>query len=415
MVSTEVVIIGGGASGLFAALACFDMGMKVLVLEGENRIAKKILTTGNGRCNLSNLNIKMPFDTFHSQNTSFFQSVLNQFTTEDTINLLNLYGLPLLTLDKGKMYPKSLQASSVVDTLLLNLEERGIPIYLNCKVTGISKQNNDFIIETTHIDHPIFKASKVLIACGGSAAPNTGSDGSIYQILEKLGHHIIKPLPTIVQLKLNYKHLKAVSGVRFDALAQVIVNKEIKRKEYDEVLFTDYGISGPAILQLSRYASIGLDQNLDVIISLDLFSNQSQREVGEYFDARFALFGYRSILQSLIGEVHKKLIPILLKDSGIDDIHRTCDSLTYQEKVSFYQTLKNWSFICNGTNGFKNAQATIGGVDTKEVDEDSLESKLLKGLYFSGEVLDVDGDCGGYNLQWAWSSGYVAGKKMSNY
>ncbi|QVK17383.1 NAD(P)/FAD-dependent oxidoreductase [Mycoplasmatota bacterium] len=415
MISTDVLIIGGGASGLLAGLAACDLGKQVVIVEGANRIAKKILTTGNGRCNITNHKIKMPYQTFHGQNPTFFQSVLNQFTVEDTINLFNIYGLPLTTLNDGKMYPKSLQASSVVNLFLMNIEERDIPVYLNSKVINIKKQNNKFLVESTNSDNQYFLANKVLIACGGSAAPNTGSDGSINRIIKQFGHNIIKPLPTIVQLKLEYKHLKAISGVRFDALASIMVNQEMKRQEYDEVLFTDYGISGPAILQLSRYASVGLSHNQEVKISLDLFSKQSKQEMKDYFDARFALFGHRTVFQSLIGVLHKKLIPVILKNSGITDIHKTCDSLTYQEKIKLYQTLKNWTFICNGTNGFKNAQSTIGGVDTTEVYDKTLQSKLVEGLYFSGEVLDVDGDCGGYNLQWAWSSGYLAGKNMSEY
>lgn len=414
MISADVLIVGGGASGLLAGLTASDLGKQVVIVEGANRIAKKILTTGNGRCNITNYKIKMPYQTFHSQNPSFFQSVLNQFTVDDTIDLFNIYGLPLTTLNNGKMYPKSLQASSVVDLFLMNIKERDIPLYLNSKVINIKKQNNKFIVKTNNPENQFFQANKILIACGGSAAPNTGSDGSINPLIKQLGHHIIKPLPTIVQLKLNYKHLKAVSGVRFDALARVMVNKEVKRQEYDEVLFTDYGISGPAILQLSRYASVGLYHNQEVMISLDLFSNQSKREMSEYFDTRFTLFGHRTVFQSLIGVLHKKIIPIILKDSGIDN-HKTCDSLTYKEKIKLFQTLKNWTFICNGTNGFKNAQSTIGGVDTTEVSEETLQSKLVEGLYFSGEVLDVDGDCGGYNLQWAWSSGYLAGKNMGQH
>lgn len=409
MITTDSIIIGGGASGVLASLVASDLGANVSIVEGQNRILRKVLITGNGRCNISNKNIVYPYRNFHSNNKEFYQKILDKFTVNDTVELFYIYGLPIIQTREGKMYPQSLQASSVIDLLLLNLEERNIPVYLNNKVNSIIKKDNKFIIRT---DNNLFEAKKILIACGGKANPNTGSDGSIFTILKKLGHNIIKPLPSIVQLKLDYEHLKAISGVRFDALASVIVDGEVKRKEFDEVLFTDYGISGPAILQLSREASIGLDKNKDVKIVLDLFPHHSEDELKEILDIRFSLFSHRSIFQFLIGFIHKKLITALLKDLGLDSIHKTCFSLTHKEKVNLIKLLKNWEFKCIDTNGFINAQTTIGGVDTNEVSSETLESKLIKGLYFSGEVLDVDGDCGGYNLQWAWSSGYVAGSNL---
>ncbi len=412
MIPVEILIIGGGASGLIAALTASDNGAKVAIVEGGNRIAKKILTTGNGRCNITNKEIKPPYKMFHSYNASFYQTVLNQFTVLKTIDLFNYLGLPITTLDKGKMYPQSLQASSVVDILLMNLDERHIPVYLESKVTNITKQGNNFLVETTNVENPNFLASKVLIATGGCAAPNTGSDGNIYKIIKNLGHTIINPLPSIVQLKLDYKNLKAISGVRIDALASVIINNHVERIEFDEVLFTDYGISGPAILQISRHASLGLSEGKEVKVALDLFPNLKEEEIMDYFEKRFILHEDRTVYQSLIGVVHKKLISAILKDSGIKDIHQTCLNFAYNDRYRLYKTMKHWEFKCVGTNGFNNAQTTIGGVNTKEVDEKTLQSKLVEGLYFSGEVLDVDGDCGGFNLQWAWSSGVIAGQNM---
>lgn len=412
MIKSKAIIIGGGASGTLAAIIAKDLGGEIAIIEGENRITKKLLITGNGRCNISNINIQPPYINYHSKNNAFFKSVLNQFSVNETIDLFRILGLPLISLEEGRLYPQSLQASSVVDTLLINIEERNIPVYLNSKVINISKKDDLFLIETSNENNRFFKAEKILIACGGKCNPQTGSDGSIYSIMQELRHRIIKPLPAIVQLKLQYQHLKAISGVRFNALAKVYVNKELKRSEFDEVLFTDYGISGPAILQCSRYAAIGLEENKTVEISLDLFPKETINELRDLFEERFSLLGHRSIMQNLVGVINKKLIPIILKDSGINDLHKSCDSLTYQEKYKLIETLKDWRFKCIDTNGFNNAQVTIGGIDTTLVDENTLESKIIKNLYFAGEVLDVDGDCGGYNLQWAWSSGYVAGKNL---
>lgn len=412
MIRTDIMIIGGGASGIFAALIAHDLGANVCLIEGQNRLAKKLLATGNGRCNISNQKIKMPFVNYHSNNKSFYQKVLNKFTVKDTVAQFNYYGLPITSLADGRMYPESLQASSVIDLLLLNLEERKIPIYLESKVTKINKLNDEFIVEVNNDNNNLFSARKLLIACGGMASPHTGSDGSIYDILRSLGHKINQPLPTIVQLKLTYNYLKSISGVRFDALAKVCVDGIIKRQDYDEVLFTDYGISGKAILQLSHEASIALHKKQDVKIRIDLFPHLSEEELKNILDTRYELFSHRSIYQVLIGFIHKKLIPVILKDSEIIDIHKTCYSLTYQEKLRLKQNLKNWTFTCIDTNGFKNAQGTIGGVDTGNINSETLESKIVKDLYFAGEVIDVVGDCGGFNLQWAWSSGYIAGSNL---
>ncbi|NLG82697.1 MAG: NAD(P)/FAD-dependent oxidoreductase [Bacilli bacterium] len=413
MIETDILIIGGGASGLFASLILKDAGKEVIIVESQNRIGKKLLTTGNGRCNITNRKIKSPYKMYHSDNPDIIAKVLDKFGVDDTINLFSYYGLPIVELEKGKMYPMSLQASSVVDIFLLNLEERKIPVYLNSKVIDIKKDKKGFIVETDNEENHYFKCNKILVACGGKTAPNTGSDGSLYGILERLGHRFIPTLPSIVQLKLDYEHLKSISGVRFDCLATIYVDNELRRQEFDEILFTDYGISGPAIYLLSREASVGTSRNLPVNIKLDLFSHISEKELAEMLANRFAIMSERSIANGLIGLVHKKLIPALLKDSGINVLHKPCESLTHKELKKLTKTLKNWTFKCTGTLGFTNAQAMIGGVDTRDINPDTLESKLVKGLFFAGEVMDVDGDCGGMNLQWAWSSAYVASINMT--
>lgn len=404
----DLIIIGGGASGLIAAIIAKEYGVDVALVEGEKRIGRKIITTGNGRCNITNKRITSPYDGFHSHNKGFYEDTLNQLTVQDTIDLFYRLGIPMVELQKGKMYPESLQASSVVDMLKLNLEERDIPIYLESKVISMNKEHDHFIIKTKNPTNEIFKCRKLIVATGGVAAPQTGSDGSMFNMIERLGHSIFKPVPSLVQLKLDYAHLKAISGVRIDAGVHVWINNQRVRSDIDEVIFTDYGISGSSIIQVSRTASFGLSKNQKVEIEVDLYPNKSMEEVYDFFETHFSLFSYRSLMDCLNGVIHKKLIPILLKEVGIHDIHQTCDALSYDEKMRFYQLLKSWRFVCVDTNGFNQAQATIGGVDTTEVDSKTLKSKLIKNLYFCGEVLDVDGDCGGFNLQWAWSSGYVA-------
>lgn len=406
----DLIIIGGGASGIIAAITAKNFGADVAIIEGNNRIGKKLLTTGNGRCNISNKNIAS--NRFHSENSNFFEPVLKSFSLSNTIEFFNSLGLPIITLEEGKMYPMSLQSSSVIDILRSALEERNIPIYLESKVDNIKASKKNFKIHIADNDIE-YECSKLILACGGKSAPKTGSDGSGYTLAKNLGHTIITPVPALVQLKLNYKKLKALSGIKFEGSAEIIIDGKPVQKEFGEILFTDYGISGPPILQLSRNASKALLYKKATAIKVDIMSNISKTDLKEFLENHWGAFGYRSVHDSFIGLINKKMIPILLKESGIEDIHKACWELTWKEKESILTLLKEWQFDVIGTNGFNNAQVTAGGVNTAEVNPETLQSKILPNLYFCGEMLDVDGDCGGFNLQWAWASGYTAGKSAA--
>ena len=412
MIHHDLIIVGGGASGLMAAITAKDFGLDVAILEGTDRIGKKILTTGNGRCNISNKTISFPFFSYHSENSGFFTKTLSNFTVEDTENFFLSLGLPIIELKNGKMYPKSLQASSVVDILRFAIEDRGIPLYTDCKVKDIHK-GKSFKLSTSNEDKKLFTCNKLILACGGKSAVKTGSDGSGYNLAKSLGHTIVKTIPGIVQLKLDSPYLKSISGVKFDGYATLLVNNEPIRKEFGEILFTDYGISGPPILQLSGYASKALLNNKKVEIVVDMLPNEDINEVENFIEGHFAMFSYRPLLDSLIGVVNKKLIPAILKASGITNLHMPCYELEWHDKKSIINVLKSWKFVCTDTNGFNQAQVTIGGINTKEVNPSTLESTLVKDLYFCGEILDVDGDCGGFNLQWAWSSGHFVAKNIA--
>ena len=403
----DLIIVGGGASGIMAAIMAKDLGIDVAILESNDRIGKKILTTGNGRCNITNKNINVL--RYHSENKTFFNKIFENFTLKNTVEFFNSIGLYLVTLDSDKMYPMSLQASSVLDVFRFALEEREVPIYLNHKVKEINYKNK-FIIDCVNEEN--FICSKLLLCTGGKSVPKTGSDGSGFTLARKLGHSIINPIPALVQLKLNHNKLKALSGVKFDGNAHIYVNDKLRRSEFGEVLFTDYGISGPPILQLSRIASYNLSKGKDISLKIDMMSNFSKDELKDFLENHFGTYSYRSVHDALIGIINKKIIPIILKEANIDNIHKPCWSLEWEEKEMLLSLLKEWTFKVNGTNSFDNAQVTAGGVDTKEVDENTLQSKIVPNLYFAGEILDVDGDCGGFNLQWAWSSASVAVKSL---
>lgn len=399
----DILIIGGGASGLAAAIGCSDMGRDAAILEGSDRIGKKLLTTGNGRCNITNRNI-CP-QRYHSSNSGFPDYILNKFSFDQTVDLFSLLGLPLVTLEEGRTYPYSLQASSVLDIFRMALEERSIPVYLNSKVKKITKTKDGFNVVTSE---ETFTCRKLIMCCGGKSLASSGSDGSGFSLSKQLGHNIIAPLPALVQLKLKYENLKALSGVKFNGYAKI--GSQI---EYGEILFTDYGISGPPILQLSRNASLSLAIGDAVHIDVDMMPEMSSSELRDFLDNHFGTFNYRSIFNALIGIVNKKLIPVLLREAGIKDIHKPCSELDFKERSALHALMKCWRFTVFDTNSFSNAQVTVGGVDTREISNITLESKIHSRLYFSGEILDVDGDCGGFNLQWAWSSGYTAAKNAS--
>lgn len=407
MIYHDLIIVGGGASGLMAAILAKDFGLDVAIVEGTDRVGKKILTTGNGRCNISNSSISYPFKNYHSSNKDFFINALNSFSIDDTRNFFLSLGLPIIELEDNKLYPQSLQASSVVDIFRLAIEDRNIPLYTNCKIKTIHKKNK-FKLSTDNDEFKEFSCRKLLLCCGGKSAVKTGSDGSGHKLAENLGHNITKLMPGIVQLKLDYPRLKGLSGIKFDGKVSLISNKKVIREEFGEILFTDYGISGPPILQLSSTVSRYLNKNEDLWIKVDMMSDKSLDEVSNFIYGHLSMFSHRSISNSLIGIINKKLIPILLKDIGVDNIHIPCFDLDWQYQNELINRLKDWKFKCIGTKEFQNAQVTVGGVDTIEVDSNSLESKIIKDLYFAGEILDVDGDCGGFNLQWAWSSAYFA-------
>ncbi|MDD3223160.1 MAG: NAD(P)/FAD-dependent oxidoreductase [Clostridium sp.] len=405
----DIIVIGAGASGLISAITAKDSGKNVAIVESNNRVGKKILTTGNGRCNITNKHIEL--SRYHSKNNNFFNFALENFSCKDTELFFNSLGLPLVTLEDGKMYPMSLQASSVLDIMRLAIDERAIPVYLDNKVKKIDCCKNIFKIYTNNDE--LLQCEKLIIACGGKSAPASGSDGSIYSILSSLGHKLLKTFPSLVQLKLDYDKLKSISGIKFDGNASISVNDDIKQSEYGEILFTNYGISGPPILQLSRIASTNVESGSHVKIILDMMPKYDSDKVKAFIENHLGTFSYRTVFDSFIGILNKKLIPTFLKEAGIENIHKPCYELSWKERNNILKLLKHWEFTVTGTNSFSNAQVTAGGIDTKYVDSSTMESTIIDNLYFCGEILDVDGDCGGFNLQWAWSSGHLAGKSAA--
>lgn len=404
----QVIVAGGGASGCIAALRLKEAGVDAAILEGSDRIMKKLLVTGNGRCNITNEKLISPQDVsayFSCQDPSFGFEPLLEFDASAAIGFFSALGLPLVTLDEGKMYPRSLQASSVLDLIRLRLEELLVPIHLNSRIRSVSVKNDRFALATKE---DTFQADFVIIAAGGQAMPATGSDGSFYRIAKDLGHRVLAPLPALVQLKTDFHSLRALAGVKADARLSLWSDGTLLASEEGELLFTDYGISGPPVLQLSRFASPLLAKQRQPVVRISLFGALTQPEVLSMILSQRDRFPKREAQYLLNGIVHKKLIPVLLRQCGLDKMNRPAAEVAPDVYDALSRMLTGWEMKITDTNGFGSSQSTLGGVDLKDVDHRTLESKKIPRLYFTGEILDVCGACGGYNLQWAWSSAFAA-------
>lgn len=401
----NIIVIGGGASGIVASIIAGRRKAKVTLLERNDRIGKKILVTGNGRCNYTNFDMRL--DYFHGSNRNFIDDVLKLFDRDDTLDFFEKLGI-VPKIEEGKIFPMSLQSSSVLDVLRYELERLKVNVITGAYVTEISKKKE---FEVKIKSGEVFHSDKVIIATGGMAMPVSGSDGNGYKLAKEFGHNIITPTPSLVQLKLESDKLKAINGVKFEGLANLYIDSKLIRQEKGEILFTDYGVSGPPILQLSREAVRGMNEKRKVGLELKLF-NKGREEFKDYLSKRFSYMPYKTVEIGLIGLINKKLIIPILKEINLDK-SRLVKELTNTDLDKLANILTSWRFKVIGDKGWGQAQSTAGGILTQDIDSNTLESKRISGLYFCGEILDVDGDCGGYNLQWAWTSGYVAGLNAS--
>lgn len=406
----KIVIVGGGASGMLAAIVAKNNGSDVILIERNDRLGKKLLATGNGRCNYTN--IYLTIDNYSGKNPKFAYSALSSLDSYMTIDYFERLGITPAIENNGKVFPQSFQSSSVLDILRLELDRLDVKVELNTFVKDIMKENDKFIIKT---DNKNYTADKVILATGGNAMPISGSDGNGYSICKKLNHKIIKPLPGLVQLNLQPKGklFKQIKGVKVPGKVALYINDEFIKEDSGDVLFTDYGISGPPILQLSSKALIELDNKKDVTLRVSLILNQEENKLIDYLVERFMILKNRTVFEGLIGLINKKLIRPILEEVGINPDKNT-DNLSKDEIIKLAKIILSWEFKVIGSQGFKHAQVTSGGVDTEEIDPKSMESKLVDGLYIVGELLDINGDCGGFNLQWAWSTAYVSALHASN-
>ncbi|MFA6647186.1 MAG: NAD(P)/FAD-dependent oxidoreductase [Candidatus Izemoplasmatales bacterium] len=405
MFYTDTIIIGGGASGLMSAISASNSGCKVILLEKNNRIGKKILVTGNGRCNYTNILL-----TKNDYNHPFYvEKVFEGFGTQNTIDLFESFGIVPKVENDGKTFPLSEQASSFLDVFLYELSLRkNIEVFLNKEVIKIQKNKDGFYVRT--FDNNIYSAKTVILCAGGKSMPLTGSDGSGYSLVENLGHSISAVFPALVKLKVDSPYLKQLSGVKINSQIDLMVNDRIYQSEYGDILFTNYGISGPTVLELSRKANEFLNKNVSPILRVIIIQEISKSKIIE----RMENFADREVSQALIGLVNKRLISVLIKEAGIAKTNTLVRDIEPKNLYKLIDLMYDWRFKVIGSLGFDDSQVTAGGVNVNEINNETLESLIIPGLFFAGEVMDIDGRCGGYNLQWAWSSGYIAGRSAAS-
>ena len=403
MKQKRVIIIGGGASGMVAAIIAAREGAAVTLIEQKERLGKKILSTGNGRCNFTNS--KMTTACFRGDDISIVDGVLSQFSHMDTLKFFQELGM-LYKERQGYFYPLSDQATTVCDVLIMEIERLGVEVFTEEKVVDVRKNDLEFLVKTTN--HK-FTGDALILATGGKVAPALGSDGSGYDLARSFGHHLSPIVPALVQLHAKSSVFKKVAGVRTQAKVTLYVDGQYTAEDTGELQLTDYGISGIPVFQVSRYAAKGLYGKQEVTAELDFLPEMTEVEFEDFFAQRMVSQGIQKAADFLVGMFHQKLITMFLSIAKISPDISMRD--VEKKQLSILKKLcKHFKVEIYKTNDFTQAQICAGGVKTKELHPNTLESIYVKSLYMTGELLDVDGICGGYNLQWAWATGYIAGK-----
>ena len=393
----KIAVIGGGSAGLAAAIFAgrADRSVEIVIYEGNGRVGKKLLSTGNGRCNLSNED--MSPDKYITHDREFVAAALKGRGLGFVRGFFDGLGIPLVT-EEGRVYPRSMRAAAVVDALRFECARQNIRTVADKKIDKIEYVKRKFIIGGETFD-------RVCLACGGKAAPAMGSDGSGFELAQALGHKIFTPYPSLVQLRTENGE-KALKGIRIWAKARAVAKGETLREETGEVQFGDYGLSGIPIMQLSALFEGNMEIFLDLLPELDF------AEATDKLLAMAENVGDLTLSDFMSGYFQKNITRRICQQCGIDPgmvVHQ----MTIREMKRFITAAKALRFRVVGTNSWPAAQTTRGGVDLGQIDPKTMESRRVKGLYFAGEIMDVCGDCGGYNLHWAWVSGSRAGESMA--
>lgn len=427
MAGCRVVIIGGGASGLAAAVSATQNGAEVTILEHKDRIGKKILMTGNGKCNLTN--VSDYHGKYFSSNEKSLEKIYNTFEcfgSDKTIEFFENIGLYTKEKKDGGIYPISEQASCVLDVLRTECQHNNVNILTDCEIIEIdnskgiikvsfnqqvyeekasSSKNKRIIRQLVREDKKVLEFDKLILATGGKAASVSGSDGSGYKLAKKLGHSVIEPLPALVQLKCDGDYFKSISGVRVQADLELFVDSKFETQEQGELQLTDYGISGIPVFQFSRIVSRAIFEGKVCKVKINLIPDMKK-------NIDLDKFKYKTVEEFLCGFVNKKIANLICRKNEIS-LNCTIEMVGKDKVMKCIKQLKEFWVVVTGDNSFDNAQVCSGGVSLLEVSE-NFESLKAPNVYLIGELLDCDAICGGYNLQWAWSTGIIAGRAVCN-
>ncbi len=403
MKNYDLAVIGGCSAGLVAAINAKrrEPKLKVAVIEKLPRIGKKILATGNGKCNITNL-----YALEHDYvNKGFAEYALGRYSPEKIIEFFSTLGLITYSDSCGRVYPESNTAASVTDALRFEIERLGIDVYCNTPAFDIKKNKNGFII-----NGDIF-CKKLIVAAGGKSSAPQGSDGSGYTLAEMLGHTVTKTVPALVPLCASPEITKPLKGARARNVRLTLKGDKILAKTQGEILFTDYGLSGIAAMELAASAQKYIEfVKQNPFTYIDFLLDMAYDELFEYLKNLNKIKGFCSIDNLLTGILPKAVGIAICKASKLYKSEKTISELSEKDLRAVAEKIKNFPLEVTGTRGFLNAQVTSGGIKVSEINEKTMESRICKNLYFAGEIIDVDGGCGGFNLQWAWASGMLAGE-----
>ncbi len=406
-----LAVVGGGASGLACAIAAKMENPKarVLVFERLERVGKKVLSTGNGRCNFTNSEIAPRH--YKSRDMRAAGRILAGLPSDFVLDFFAEMGLMAALEEKGRIYPYSFQASSVIDVLLLNLKRLGVELKCSCEITRLTYEKSRFTLFTKEGES--FTADRLVLSSGGLApGARLGCDGLGFHLAESFGHSLEKTYPCLVPFRCNMETLGGLKGIRSQGALSLYSEGKLLGREEGEIQFTDYGLSGIPAMDLSNLMA---DEKAACALHIDLFPKLEILELQALFIGRIKDYGSLSLEMLFTGLINKRLGFAVLKSLGIAPLSRPCSSLSKEETSRLVRALKDWVFPVSGTLGWEKAQVSGGGVPLGEINPNSMESCLRSGLFLTGEMLDIVGNCGGYNLHWAWSSGILAGRAAAKF
>ena len=401
----KTAIIGGGAAGLFAACMLARAGAPVVLLEKQNRVGRKLLSTGNGRCNLTNLNAS---EKDYHGDARYIRAAMDALSPEDAIALFGEMGLICAPDEEGRVYPVSNQAAGVLDALRLYAVENGCEIITEFEVKNLARKKGGFVLQSS--DGRSIAADFVIVACGGLAAPKLGGCADGYKLLEAFGHKCSARLPAIAALKTDPEAVRALKGIRMHGRLELYSGERLLRSETGEILFSETGVSGIAAMQMARSVNLSMQKGGKCRLKLNFMPGADENFIAQ----RAALLPDRPLDDFLSGVVPKRLGQVLIKNAGVTPLTLPAGDMTFSQCRAVQRMLTGWILDVKSTLGFDQAQVTCGGAVLSDFHAETLESRRVPNLFAAGEVLDVDGDCGGFNLHWAWASAMLCAREILN-